>query len=80
MALGVDGLRGEGPQIDCQRQGRWISYGFDEDDPRSSLIEIYKNGERIDYRRRQTPDPAVGAPSAAAGSYVGTCFTSTLRG
>ena len=52
VALRVDGLRGEGPQIDCQRQGRWISDGFDGDDPRSSLIEIYKNGERIDYGRR----------------------------
>ena len=45
----VDGLRGEGPYVDGQRQGRWISYGFDEDDSRSRLIEIYKDGERIDY-------------------------------
>ena len=45
----VDGVRGEGAYVDGQRQGRWISYGFDEDDSRSRLIEIYKDDERIDY-------------------------------
>jgi len=70
-------LREEGPDVDGQRQGRWICYGFDEDESRRSRIEIYKNGERIDYWRRQ-PDPAGGAPSAAAGSSVGSCLTSTL--
>ena len=73
----IEGLREEGPDVDGQRQGRWICYGFDEDESRRSLIEIHKNGERIDCWRRQ-PDPAGCAPSAAAGSSVGSCFTSTL--
>ena len=47
----VDGLRAEGPYVDGQRQGRWLSYGFDEDDSRRRLIEIYKDDERIDYWR-----------------------------
>ena len=49
LDLRVDGLREEGPYVEGQRQGRWISYGFDESNSRPRLIELYKDGERIDY-------------------------------
>ena len=49
LDLRVDGLREEGPYVEGQRQGRWLSYGFDESNSQPNLIEIYKDGERIDY-------------------------------
>ena len=32
------------PMVEGQRQGRWLSYGFDESNSRPSLIEIYRDG------------------------------------
>ena len=49
LDLRVDGLREEGPYVEGQRQGRWLSYGFDESNSRPRLIELYSDGERIDY-------------------------------